>query len=135
MAGLATKYLTENGFSVDHYDPMADDLHGADDLQQNRLTLMLVNLPTASNQTTVRINWCKKHALDAPRFVNEEKIAMISLNNPYHLQDAPRVKTVINAYSPTWDALKASLDKLMGKSRFCGISPVDAFCGLPDAQL
>ena len=96
---------------------------------------MLVNLPTASNQTTVRINWCKKHALDAPRFVNEEKIAMISLNNPYHLQDAPRVKTVINAYSPTWDALKASLDKLMGKSRLCGISPVDAFCGLPDAQL
>lgn len=135
MAGLATKYLTENGFSVDHYAPMADDLHGADDLPQNRLTLMLVNLPTASNQTTVRINWCKKHALDAPRFVNEEKIAMISLNNPYHLQDAPRVKTVINAYSPTWDALKASLDKLMGKSRFGGISPVDAFCGLPDAQL
>lgn len=135
MTDLAKEYLSQNGFAVTQYDPMQDDLHGTANLTETQLTLMLVNLPTASNQTTVRIHWGKKHALDTPRFVNEEKVAMISLNNPYHLQDAPRVKTVINAYSPTWDALKASLDKLMGKSEFSGISPVDAFCGLPDTRL
>lgn len=135
MVEYTTHYLKEKGFSVERYDPMADDLHGSKNLPKDRLTLMLVNLPTASNQTTVRINWCKKHALDTPRFVHEEAIAMISLNNPYHLQDAPRVPTYINAYSPTWDALKASLDKLLGESTFTGVSPVDAFCGLPDAQL
>jgi len=135
MAEYTTHYLKEKGFSVERYDPMTDDLHGSKNLPKDRLTLMLVNLPTASNQTTVRINWCKKHALDTPRFVHEEAVAMISLNNPYHLQDAPRVPTYINAYSPTWDALKASLDKLLGESTFTGVSPVDAFCGLPDAQL
>lgn len=135
MAEYTTQYLKEKGFSVERYDPMADDLHGSKNLPKDRLTLMLVNLPTASNQTTVRINWCKKHALDTPRFVHEEAVAMISLNNPYHLQDAPRVPTYINAYSPTWDALKASLDKLLGKSSFTGVSPVDAFCDLPDARL
>lgn len=135
MAEYTAQYLKEKGFSVERYDPMADDLHGSKNLPKDRLTLMLVNLPTASNQTTVRINWCKKHALDTPRFVHEEAVAMISLNNPYHLQDAPRVPTYINAYSPTWDALKASLDKLLGESTFTGVSPVDAFCGLPDAQL
>lgn len=135
MAEYTAQYLKEKGFSVERYDPMADDLHGSKNLPKDRLTLMLVNLPTASNQTTVRINWCKKHALDTPRFVHEEAVAMISLNNPYHLQDAPRVPTYINAYSPTSDALKASLDKLLGESTFTGVSPVDAFCGLPDAQL
>lgn len=135
MAELAADYLTQHGFTVTQYDPMADDLHGAGNLPKDRLTLMLVNLPTASNQTTVRIHWCKKHALDTPRFVHEEAVAMISLNNPYHLQDAPRVPTYINAYSPTWDALHAGLDKLLGKSAFTGVSPVDAFCGLPDTQL
>lgn len=135
MTKLATDYLQENGFIVERYNPMTDDLHGAGNLPKDQLTLMLVNLPTASNQTTVRINWCQKHALDTPRFVHEESIAMISLNNPYHLQDAPRVPTYINAYSPTWAALKASLDKLLGKSPFTGVSPVDAFCGLPDACL
>lgn len=135
MAEYTAQYLKEKGFSVERYDPMTDDLHGSKNLPKDRLTLMLVNLPTASNQTTVRINWCKKHALDTPRFVHEEAVAMISLNNPYHLQDAPRVPTYINAYSPTWDALKASLDKLLGESTFTGVSPVDAFCGLPDAQL
>ena len=135
MTGYTAQYLKEKGFSVEQYDPMADDLHGSKNLPKDRLTLMLVNLPTASNQTTVRINWCKKHALDTPRFVHEEAVAMISLNNPYHLQDVPRVPTHINAYSPTWDALKASLDKLLGESTFTGVSPVDAFCGLPDARL
>ena len=135
MAEYTARYLKEKGFSVERYDPMADDLHGSKNLPKDRLTLMLVNLPTASNQTTVRINWCKKHALDTPRFVHEEAVAMISLNNPYHLQDAPRVPTYINAYSPTWDALKARLDKLLGESTFTGVSPVDAFCGLPDARL
>lgn len=135
IAEYTAQYLKEKGFSVERYDPMVDDLHGSKNLPKDRLTLMLVNLPTASNQTTVRINWCKKHALDTPRFVHEEAVAMISLNNPYHLQDAPRVPTYINAYSPTWDALKASLDKLLGESTFTGVSPVDAFCGLPDARL
>lgn len=131
----AEMILTSNGFSVERYDPFADDLHGTKDIPSDRLTLILCNYPTASNQTTVRIQWCEKHALEIPRFVNEESTAFISFNNPYHLQDIPRVRTFINAYSATSATVMAAIEKLLGKSTFTGVSPVDPFCGLPDARL
>ena len=59
----------------------------------------------------------------------------VSLANPYHLQDVPRVKTYINAYTATRDTITLTIDKLMGRSPFQGISPVDPFCGLPDTRL
>ena len=88
------------GLPTELYEPLADELHGPASLPEGRLTLVAANLPTASNQTAVRINWSRKHALDDPRFINEEPAAMISVANPYHLQDAPRIRTYINAYTP-----------------------------------
>ena len=88
------------GLPTELYEPLADELHGPASLPEDRLTLVAANLPTASNQTAVRINWSRKHALDDPRFINEEPAAMISVANPYHLQDAPRIRTYINAYTP-----------------------------------
>ena len=120
---------------VELYELLSDELHGTAKLPPKRLTLAVANLPTASNQTTVRISWSRKHALDDPRFINEESAAMISVANPYHLQDAPRMRTYINAYTPTRPALEAALDILTGRFTPTGISPVDAFCGLPDARL
>lgn len=114
---------------------LADELHGPASLPEGRLTLVVANLPTASNQTAVRINWSRKHALDDPRFINEEPAAMISVANPYHLQDAPRIRTYINAYTPIAPALEAALDILAGRLAPTGKSPVDPFCGLPDARL
>ena len=135
LSAQALAYLREQGFAAELYDPMADDLHGSGNLPAGRLTLYLANYPTASNNTTVRINWCKKHALDLPRFVHEEPSVFISLSNPYHLADAPRVPVYINTYSATRPLLLAALDKVLGRSRFRGVSPVDAFCGLPDTRL
>ncbi|MCD8334873.1 MAG: glycosyl hydrolase family 3 [Clostridiales bacterium] len=135
LTELAASYLTGQGFQVERYDPMEDDLHGTRDLPSDRLTLILCNLPAASNQTTVRIKWCDKHALEIPRFLHEEPYAFISFANPYHLQDIPRVPTFINAYTATEATVIAALDKLLGKSPFKGVSPVDPFCGLHDAHL
>jgi len=135
LKAIAKEYLEANGFKVTYYEPMKDDLHGSKDLPKNRLTLMLANITTASNKTTTRIDWCEKHALEIPRFLCEEKCAMISFYNPYHLQDVPRIRTYINAYTPTRATIEASLSKLLGKSEFKGVSPVDPFCGLLDTQL
>ena len=134
MAQIAASYLAENGFDVERYDPYADDLHGTKCLPEGRLTLILANLPTASNQTTVRIKWCDKHAIEIPRFVNEEATVFISFANPYHLQDVPRVRTFINAYTATKATILAALEKLLGKSDFKGVNPVDPFCGLKDTR-
>jgi beta-N-acetylhexosaminidase len=59
----------------------------------------------------------------------------ISVENPYHLLDVPRVKTFINAYSSTNQVLTGLIEKLTGKSSFMGKSPVDAFCGRWDTKL
>ncbi|MGN0299623.1 MAG: glycoside hydrolase family 3 protein [Lachnospiraceae bacterium] len=131
----AKKLLCERGFEVEEYDPYTDELHGCKNLPQRRLTLYLTNYEQASNQTTVRIQWCKKHALDSPRFLNEEACIFVSFANPYLLQDVPRVKTYINAYTATKTTIEVVIEKLVGESDFQGISPVDAFCGLPDTRI
>ena len=104
-------------------------------LSEKRLTLYIANCEHASNQTTVCLNWCPKHALDIPRFLNEEPCVFVSMANPYHLQDVPMIRTYINAYTATEATIRLTIGKLMGKSEFKGISPVDAFCGLPDTRI
>lgn len=132
---IAKEYLERQGFRVECYEPLFDELHGTRDLPGDRLTLYMANYEQASNQTVVRIRWCPKHALDMPRFVNEEVSVFVSLANPYLLQDVPRVRTYINAYTATRTTIQLTIDKLMGKSEFRGVSPVDPFCGLPDTRL
>lgn len=132
---LAVEYLEKQGFRVERYDPVADGLHGTRDLRPGRVTLYFANYEQASNQTVVRVNWCPKHALDMPRFIQDEVSVFVSLANPYLLQDVPRIKTYINAYTATRDVIRLTIDKLMGRSGFYGVSPVDPFCGLPDTRL
>ena len=135
VSEIGAEVLKKQGFNVDIYEPYKDDLHGTANLPKDRLTLYLANYEQASNQTTVRIDWCKKHALDGPRFLHEEPCVFISLVNPYLLQDVPRVKTYINAYTATRTVIETVIDKLMHGGPFTGVSPVDAFCGLPDTNL
>ena len=135
VTAIAKDYLEEQGFMVELYDWQKDELHGTARLPEDRLTLYLANFEQFSNQTAIRIPWSPKHALNVPRFCHEEVSVFVSLANPYHLQDVPRVKTYINAYTATRDTITLTIDKLMGRSPFRGISPVDAFCGLPDTRL
>lgn len=132
---LFTAGLEKRGFAVEQYDPFADDLHGTAQLPKDRLTLTVLNYPHASNQTTVRVNWCPKHALEIPRFVHEEPTVFVSLANPYHLQDIPRAPTFINAYTPSAATIEAVIARICGEAAFTGVSPVDPFCGLLDTRL
>jgi beta-N-acetylhexosaminidase len=132
---IAKAKLEEMGFDVEMYDPFADDLHGSRGLDKSRLSVLLLNYPTASNNVTVRPAWCPKHALEIPRFIHEEDTVVISLNNPYHLQDVPRVRAYINTYTATRVNLELALEKMCGQGTFQGTSPVDAFCGLYDTRL
>jgi beta-N-acetylhexosaminidase len=71
----------------------------------------------------------------APNFIHSVPTIFISIENPYHLIDVPRVKTYINTYNPNDLTIEMLNEKLMGRSAFQGISPVDPFCGLWDARL
>jgi len=135
VRAIVEETLIKNGFEIESYDWHEDDLHASSNLPQDRLTLYVANHEQWSNQVTIRPSWCPKHALDAPRHVTEEVSVFVSLANPYHLQDVPRIKTYINAYTATRSTIELVIEKLMGKSEFKGVSPVDAFCGLPDTNL
>lgn len=95
------------------------------------LYVYVVNMQVASNQTTLRLNWHFTFGLgdDAPWMCREIPVMMISTASPYHLFDAPMVDTYINAYSGIPIFCEAVMEKITGKSRFRGISPVDPYCG------
>jgi beta-N-acetylhexosaminidase len=59
---------------------------------------------------------------------------MVSFGFPYHLYDAPRVPTYINAYATTETMQRAVVDGLLGNLEWNRNSPVDPFCGLGDAK-
>lgn len=95
------------------------------------LVIYLGNVENASNKTTARLNW---HTIfgagnNIPWFVEVVPTMFVSLQIPYHLLDVPMIKTYINAYSNHDYAIEAVVDKILGKSEFKGISPIDPFCG------
>ena len=72
---------------------------------------------------------------NVPMYLTSIPTVFVSLENPYHLLDAPRVRTYINTYGSSDEILDSLVDKLVGRSEFKGTSPVDAFCGKWDARL
>lgn len=99
------------------------------------LILYYASIKTLSNQTVVRITWGQPMGLDAPKHINEVPTLFVSVDNPYHLQDVPRIPTFVNGYTGTPYVVEAVVEKLLGESPFHGVSPVDPFCGLWDARL
>ncbi len=97
--------------------------------------LYVANLSTKSNQTTVRIEWAQPMGANCPHYLASVPTVFVSIENPYHLIDIPRVKTFINSYSSGDNVLDALVEKLLGRSEFKGTSPVDAFCGRWDTRL
>ena len=131
---IAANILKSRGFTTSFFNIEKEELNGSSNLAKNRVTLYLANCEPKSDQTTVRLFWNSKFALDIPRYIHEEKSVFISFSNPYHLQDVPRIRTYINAYTATRATIEASLLKLVGEQAFIGLSPIDAFCGLPDTK-
>ncbi|MGD8189540.1 glycoside hydrolase family 3 protein [Brevibacillus ginsengisoli] len=104
--------------------------------QKYDVAIYFSNLETYSNQTVVRVEWENPFGYDMPWFTGEIPTMFISVANPYHLQDVPRIPTFINGYSSGNEyVIEAIVEKLLGKSEFKGISPVDPYCGYWDAKL
>ncbi len=102
---------------------------------QYDLIVYVANIATRSNQTAVRIEWKEPMGADVPIYLDSIPTIFISVENPYHLLDVPRVKNFINTYSSTDEVLDSLMDKLRGRGEFKGKSPVDAFCGKWDTHL
>lgn len=131
--------LIAEGFEVTEFEPslgmegMMAPVHQT--VEKYDSIIYLANLATKSNQTVVRIEWMQPMGTNLPIYIQQIPTVFVSISNPYHLLDVPRVKTFINCYHSKTPVLKALMDKLMGRSAFKGINPVDPFCGKWDARL
>ena len=99
------------------------------------LMIYVSNYPIKSGNTTVRIEWTNPLGANCPHFLTQIPTLFVSLGNPYHLQDVPKMRTFINAYASNPEVLDAVMAKLTGESEFTGVSPIDPFCGMWDTHL
>ncbi|WP_372630644.1 glycoside hydrolase family 3 protein [Cohnella sp.] len=139
VAEMVMNKLKAEGFEVDRFEPRPG-FEGmlapqSDVVGKYDLIVYLANMTTKSNQTVVRIEWKQPMGANVPVYMSSVPTLFMSVENPYHLLDVPRVKTYINAYNSNDNVLNALIDKLMGRSEFKGSSPVDAFCGMWDTRL
>lgn len=139
VASTLKELLTKEGFEVIDYVPedFGMPLDNVSDIKNKYdLVLYIGNIENASNKTVSRINWHTFFGLgnNLPWFVEEVPTMFISVANPYHLLDVPMVKTYINCYSNNEFVLEKVVDKILGKSEFKGVSPIDPFCGREDTR-
>ena len=99
------------------------------------LVIYFANMKVGSNQTTIRLVWDDFLGEDSPKYVLDVPTLFLSFSNPYHLVDVPMVRTYINAYTCNDFTVDAVVEKLLGRSPFKGVSPVDPFAGLWDTPL
>ncbi len=133
------KSLIKEGFQVSKYIPedFSKPLDNTRMIKEKYdLVIYIANIETASNKTVSRINWYTLFGLgnNMPWFVKEVPTMFISVGNPYHLIDVPMIKTFINGYCNSSYVMEAVVEKIMGRSDFVGISPIDPFCGRIDTR-
>lgn len=149
---LAKETLEEQGFEVSIYESPMEAIMKLpeDEMAKKAMNVyaskrpisdltdnydLIINIANVAGGTAQRINWpASKGTPDVPFYIHEVPTIFVSVNCPFHLADVPQVQTYINAYDDKDHTIKALVEKMMGKSEFKGVSPVDAFCGLEDTR-
>jgi beta-N-acetylhexosaminidase len=124
--------LSARGFDVRDFDPERPPTPADTDV-----LIYLLAEESVLTKANTYLNWLSVHGnfrVAMQRFWHDIPTILISLGHPYYLFDAPRMPCVINAYSCVEPVQQAVVRKLVGDEAFTGVSPVDAFCGLPDAK-
>lgn len=132
--------LEARGFEVTVYEPEGFEvMEDSVESFKSRYDLIFYvgNIETASNKTVSRLNWHTMFGLgnNMPWMVHEMPALLVSVGNPYHLLDAPMIKTFVNGYCNSEYVIHAVVEKLCGDSEFKGKSPIDPFCGKLDLKL
>ena len=126
------KDLEERGFTVHLYDGSAADnyLIGKSPIREFRnqfdAIIYFMNVATSGSDSAVRISWPGLR-VTITNMIHDVPTMMVSIDNPYHLMDAPRIPTYVNAYNSSDLVVDMLVKKLTGESAFRGVSPVDAF--------
>ena len=117
--------LEARGFEVTVYEPEGFEvMEDSVESFKSRYDLIFYvgNIETASNKTVSRLNWHTMFGLgnNMPWMVHEMPALFVSVGNPYHLLDAPMIKTFVNGYCNSEYVIHAVVEKLCGDSEFKG---------------
>lgn len=96
---------------------------------------VFINMKGYAQENNVRLSWSTGHSVEIPWYVKEVPTVFISLNYTNHLLDVPMAKTFINAYAPTREVIRQTLEKIGGKTGFEGKYDDNVFCGRWDTRL
>ncbi|WP_026377645.1 glycoside hydrolase family 3 protein [Aestuariimicrobium kwangyangense] len=121
MLDLYVRLLTERGYEVTINDGTTrvkgPTLKYRDEVDA---ALILAEVIGYGAQNNYRIQWKTAMSNECPWYVWEVPTFMVSHNFTTHLHDATMVKAYINAYHPNEANVRATLDKLEGRSQFKG---------------
>ena len=98
------------------------------------VVFMFVHMQGYAKENNVRLVWSASHSSELPWFVYEVPTIGVSLNYTNHLYDLPMMKTFINAYAPTREYIRATVEKIVGKSEFKGKANELVWCGRWDTR-
>lgn len=135
VSEMLKEALEREGFQVALYDYATMEngeifTAGVADMKAKfDLSIVAANVPTGSNNTTRRVDWITLMAANEPWYTREIPTLFVSFCNPYHMIDVPFMSTFVNCYSSSRFCVDAAVEKLVGKSDFKGVSPVDPWCG------
>jgi beta-N-acetylhexosaminidase len=132
-AGFAfPRMLEAEGFEVTLFDPALQP-----DPRSFDLVIYMMGEETLLTRGRIFLDWGRlaggMHGA-MKRVWHEVPTLILSLGYPYYLYDAPAAPCVVNAYATMDSMQQAALDCLLGRAPFLGQSPVDPFCGLPEAR-
>jgi len=126
------KYLSKNGvngkkaiaeYSTREFAEMYD------------AAIVLCNVSGFSTTNERSLHWNIPMGPEIPWYATEIPTVAISVAHPFHLIDLAMVPTYINTYNANEETIRQTVLKLVGKSEFKGVSPVDAFCGRWDTRM
>ena len=136
MRGMQAEFalpqmLEKEGFHITLFDP---------DQQQSPLdfdlVIYLMGEETLLTRGRIFLDW---NRLAGGMFGAMKRVwydvptVLLSFGYPHYLYDAPSAPCVINAYATMHSMQEAVLECLLGRAPFLGKSPVDPFCGRPEA--
>ena len=99
------------------------------------VVFMFVHMKGYAQENNVRVKWSASHSSELPWFVQEVPTVGVSLNYTNHLIDLPMLKTFINAYAPSREYIRATVEKIVGKAQFKGSFDDNVWCGRWDTRL
>ncbi|OUM41848.1 glycoside hydrolase family 3 protein [Arthrobacter sedimenti] len=97
--------------------------------------LVFANVKGFAQEAAIRIKWSTPLAAEIPWYAAEVPTVFVSLNQPNHLIDVPMVRTAIHAHAGSREAIRATIDKIQGRSGFEGTFNENVFCDSFDTRL